>query len=437
MILLKNANIVNDKNEFNKVSILINKDKIEKVSKLEKIENYLKEKNIEVSEVEIIDCTDKLVTESFIDSHIHLREPGFEQKETIKTGTLSALYGGYTKVFAMPNTKPVPDSVEVINKLNEKAKNDGIIDVEFFSAITMGEKGEELVDFEAIKNNKIIGFSDDGKGVQSIGDMYEAMEKISKLDSIISAHCEDEGILYKGYITEGKYSKEHNHRGIMNAVEDVQIGRDILLAAQTGCRYHICHMSTRYGCDLLKLGKTWGAKVTGEVAPHHLILNEDDLKEDGNFKMNPPLRTKKDNEALIKALNEGTIECIATDHAPHTEEEKMRGLESSPFGIVGLETSFPLLYTHLVLTNKVKLKTILNAMGKNIAKVFKLEEKAIEEGLKADLTIIDLNKEFVIDKNTFKSKGKNTPFDGYKVFGKVETVIHNGVVKLKEGNLIG
>ena len=430
MIILKNANIIKNDNETQVKTVVIENDRIVSV-----IEDFSK---IKVnSDDEIIDCTNKLLVPSFIDPHVHLREPGYEHKETIITGTRAALKGGYTKIFAMPNTRPVPDNVETINEIRELSKKDAVIDVEFFSSLSIGEQGRELVDIEAISDNKIIGFTDDGRGLQGNSMMLESMKRIEKKNSIISAHTEDEAILYKGYITEGKYSKENGHRGILNAVEDVQIGRDLILADTTGCRYHICHMSTKRGANLLELGQKWGAKVSGEVAPHHLLLNEDDLRDDGNYKMNPPLRTKEDNEALIDALKRGVIKCIATDHAPHSVEEKSKGLENSPFGIVGLENSFSILYTYLVRKNKLTLETIVNAMGKNVAQVFNLEEKAVEEGFVADLTLIDLEKEYEINVNNFESKGRNTPFDNWKVYGLIDTVIHRGKIKMTGGKING
>lgn len=430
MIILKNADVIKSGNETEVKTVLVEDGKIAKI--LNSSEKF------EVRDGdEIIDCTGKLLVPSFIDSHVHLREPGFEQKETIKTGTRAALRGGYTRIFAMPNTRPVPDSVEIMNDLRKRAKKDGIIDVEFFSALTIKERGQELVNIEDISDNGVIGFSDDGRGVQSTAMMLEAMRRVAEKGGIISAHTEDESVPFKGYITDGEYSKKNNHRGILNAVEDLQIGRDLILADTANCRYHICHMSTKRGAELLELGQKWGAKVSGEVSPHHLLLNESHLKEDGNFKMNPPLRTKEDNRALIKALNTGVIKCIATDHAPHSEEEKSKGLENSPFGIVGLETSFPLLYKYLVETGEVSLETLVNAMGKNVAEVFSLERKAIEEGLTADLTLIDLNKEYEINSDDFESMGKNTPFKGWKVKGFVDTVMHRGIIKMRGGKING
>ncbi len=384
----------------------------------------------------ILDAKGMLVTPGFIDVHVHLREPGFEYKETIRTGTRAGALGGYTTLFAMPNTKPNPDNKETLEMLKKKSNEEAVIRCEFYSTITKGEKGAELVDFAVQKEAGAIGFSDDGKGVQDAGQMYKAMLAVKEVDGFVAAHCEDESMLFGGYVHEGEYSKAHGHQGIHSLSEDLQITRDAAISEATGCRYHICHMSTKRGVRALKRAKEDEIRISGEVTPHHLLLNEWDLKEDGNYKMNPPLRGKEDQEALIKGLNEGTIDIIATDHAPHSVAEKEKGLKGSAFGIVGLETAFPLLYTELVLKEKVTLERLVEAMTSGPMKLFKLPYGSLEPGKMADLTLIDLNREWTIDKEKFESKGKNTPFDGYKVKGKIDTVIFGGQIVVREGEII-
>ncbi len=423
MILLKNGQKIKQGNVLEPVDLLISQGKIVKIS--EHIDAQ--------TDWQVLELSGKLVTPGFIDPHVHLREPGFTDKETIRTGARAAIRGGYTTIFAMPNVNPCPDQPEILESLSEKARQDAAIEIGFFAPLSIGEKGRELSDFKALKQAGAIGLSDDGKGLQSNGMMNEAMKLAKEADLVISAHCEDESVLYGGYIHQGAYSEKHGHKGIMRAAEDIQASRDILLAGETGAKYHICHMSTFRVVDLLELGQKWGYKVSGEVSPHHLLLTEEDLREDGRLKMNPPLRERKDQERLIQGLGEGVIKVIATDHAPHTDEEKSRGLAGSPFGITGLETSFPLLYTYLIKPGKLTLEVVVNAMTKGPAEVFSLSRGTLSEGAVADLTVIDLKKDYIIDAASHESKGHNTPFDGWRVFGKIDTVIRGGKLLLANG----
>lgn len=423
MILLKNGQIIKAGNSLQPADLLINGKQIAKIA--EHIEAH--------AEWQVLDLGGKLVTAGFIDPHVHLREPGFTDKETIKTGTKAAIKGGYTTIFAMPNVDPSPDTPAGIHDLLERSAKDSPIDIGFFAPITLGEKGIELTDIQDLKEAGAIALSDDGKGVQSNDMMFEAMKLAKATDLVISAHCEDESVLYGGYIHDGSYSQKHGHKGIMRSAEDIQAGRDILLAGETGAKYHICHMSSYRTVDLLELGQRWGYAVSGEVTPHHLLLTDEDLREDGRFKMNPPLRAKKDQDRLIQGLRDGIIKVIATDHAPHTEIEKSRGLAGSPFGITGLETAFPLLYTYLVKPGKITLETVISAMTKGPAEVFSLARGNLQEGALADITVIDLTADYTIDSARHESKGKNTPFDQWRVFGKITTVIKAGRILLQDG----
>ncbi|NLB19592.1 MAG: dihydroorotase [Clostridium sp.] len=428
-----------------KKTLIRNVQKIKKDNELESLEILISGKTIEMIEksivydektMEILDGKNMLITPGFIDVHVHLREPGFEEKETIFSGTRAAALGGYTSIFAMPNTNPVIDEVKVMMGIKEKAKKDSLIRCEFYSAITKGEKGEDLVDFSAMKAAGASGFSDDGKGVQSAGRMYLAMMKVAELNSFITAHCEDESMLFGGYIHEGKYSKKYGYKGIHSLSEDLQIIRDAAISEATGCRYHICHMSTQTGVRALRRAKQDGVKISGEVTPHHLLLCEEDLKEHGDFKMNPPLRRKEDQESLIQALKDGTIEVIATDHAPHSHKEKDKGLANSAFGIVGLETAFSLLYTQLVKTGKITLEKLVDAMTVGPKKLLRVSYGELKVGLDADLTLINLEEEFRIDAKLFTSLGRNTPFQDELVQGKIDTVIFQGNRVVSQGKVL-
>ncbi|UUM13505.1 dihydroorotase [Clostridiaceae bacterium HFYG-1003] len=383
----------------------------------------------------VIDCNGMLVTPGFIDPHVHLREPGFTDKETIRTGSRAAVKGGYTTVFAMPNVSPCPDTPQRMADMVLRAQ-DAPLDVRFYAPLSAGEKGEELTDFRELKETGAVALSDDGKGLQHNGLMRQAMQLARAQDLVIAAHCEDESLLNGGYIHDGLYARQHKHRGISRSVEDVQAARDLLLAHETGARYHICHMSTHRGVDLLELAQSWGARVSGEVSPHHLLLTDSDLREDGRYKMNPPLREEVDRLRLIEGLNTGVIQVIATDHAPHTSEEKSRGLAGSPFGITGLETAFPLLYTYLVKPGYITLQTLVDAMTKGPRQVFGLEAGELAEGAPADLTLTDLRAEYVIHAADHESKGRNTPFDGWRVKSRVDTVIKSGRIILQGGTIL-
>ena len=338
--------------------------------------------------------------------------------------------GGFTSICAMPNLKPVPDCLGNLEVELEAIKNTAVINVYPYGAITKKEKGEELSSMEKIAKH-VVAFSDDGRGIQEEKMMKEAMIEAKRLNKIIAAHCEVDSLLNGGYIHDGEYARLHNHKGICSESEWKEIERDIAIAKEIGVKYHVCHISTKESVELIRNAKKDGVDITCETGPHYLLLNDMMLKEDGHFKMNPPLRSKEDQEALIEGIKDGTIDMIATDHAPHSEEEKNKGLEKSLMGIVGLETSFPLLYTYLVKENVINIEQLLELMNVNPGKRFNIGTK-IEVGNKADLTIFDLNEEYTIDSSKFASKGRNTPFNGYKVYGKCKCTIVNGNIIFNE-----
>ena len=382
----------------------------------------------------IIDCTDKVIVPGFTDVHVHFREPGFFYKETIRTGTMAAARGGYTCVCPMPNLKPAPSTLEALKVQLDIIEKDAVVKTIPYGTITEHQDGRSrLSDMEDLAPY-VCAFSDDGKGIQTGELMEEAMKKAKSLNKLIVAHCEDESLLFKGYIHDGKYAKEHGHRGICSESEWKQVERDIKLAENLGAGYHICHVSTKESVELVRQAKARGVNVTCETGPHYLILTEDDLREDGHWKMNPPLREAADRAALIKGLQDGTVDMIATDHAPHSAEEKSRGLEKSAFGIVGLETSFPLLYTYLVEKGVISLEKLVEVMSVNPNKRFGFDGGRIEDGAPADLTVLDLNSHYKIDSDTFLSKGKATPFNGWEVDGRVVMTIVEGEVKYEERN---
>ena len=355
----------------------------------------------------------------FCDVHVHFREPGFSYKETIKTGAAAAARGGYTDVCTMPNLNPVPDTLEHLKEQLDLIERDACIGVHPYGAITMGEKGEALSEMAAMAPC-VIAFSDDGRGVQSDEMMREAMRRAKALGKMIVAHCEINDLLHGGYIHDGSYAAAHGHRGICSESEWGQIKRDIALAKETGCAYHVCHISCKESVELIRQAKADGVDITCETGPHYLILDENDLQEEGRFKMNPPLRAKEDREALIAGILDGTIDMIATDHAPHSAEEKAKGLEKSAFGIVGLETAFPLLYTVFVKTKKLTMEQLLALLVTNPRRRFGLP---LPEG---DYSLWNLEKEVTVDPADFVSMGKATPFAGWKVYGECAATYKDG-----------
>ncbi|MEY2191295.1 dihydroorotase [Neobacillus sp. BF23-41] len=422
-ILIQNACCIASNGETKQTDILVENGIIAKV-----------ESNIDAIVDRIVDAAGKLVSPGFIDLHVHLREPGGEKKETIATGTLAAARGGFTTIAAMPNTRPVPDTKEQMewlqNRINETAK----VRVLPYASITTRQLGQELTDFEALKEAGAFAFTDDGVGVQSAERMLAAMRKAAANNMAIVAHCEENTLINKGCVHEGSFSEKHGLNGIPSICESVQIARDVLLAEATGCHYHVCHISTKESVRVVKDAKRAGINVTAEVSPHHLLLSEDDIPGlDTNFKMNPPLRGADDRTALIEGLLDGTIDFIATDHAPHTAEEKSEGMVLAPFGIVGLETAFPLLYTHFVLKNIITLNQLIEFLTIKPAEAFGLPYGRIEVGAPGDLVILNLDDEYEIKPEEFLSKGKNTPFGGWKCKGWPDMTIAGGQIAWEKG----
>ena len=374
----------------------------------------------------VIDAKGLVVAPAFVDVHVHLREPGYGYKERIETGTMAAARGGYSTVCPMPNLNPVPDCVENLKVQQDIIDRDAKIEVLPYAAITIGRKGEELVDVASL-HDKVCAFSDDGSGVQIDGMMERAMKEAAKFDSLIAAHCEVEELLKGGYIHDGEYAREHGHKGICSESEWVQVKRDIELAEKIGCRYHVCHISTKETVQLVREAKARGVKVTCETGPHYLIFTDMDLEEDARWKMNPPIRTAEDRAALIEGIKDGTIDMIATDHAPHSVEEKSRGLKDSAMGIVGLETAFAALNTHLVKRGIISLEHLIKIMSINPRKVFRIEG-GIEVGQRADIVLLDTNKEWRVNSNNFYSMGKITMFDGREMTGDVVMTLHRGEI---------
>ena len=416
--LLKNANVYTD-GSFRKTDIFI------KDNTIVSVDGSVQSNDNVVS----FDFNNKYIFPGFTDVHVHLREPGFLCKETIETGTKAAARGGYTSVCAMPNLKPVPDSVENIKEEVDIIKKTAAVHVYPYGAITVGEMGRELADLDRMAPYAI-AFSDDGHGVQNDDMMRSAMKKAKELGKMIVAHCEVNELLEGGYIHKGKYAAIHGHKGICSESEWKQIERDIELVKETGCAYHVCHISTKESVELIRKAKSDGVNISCETGPHYLVLNDMDLKEEGRFKMNPPIRDESDRLALIEGIKDGTIDVIATDHAPHTAEEKSKGLKNSLMGVVGLETAFPIVYTELVRKGIITLEKAMELLNTNAKKRFGIGSQ-IAPGQKADLTVFDLDEEYVIDPKDFLSKGKSTPFEGWKVFGKCLMTMVNGEIVYK------
>lgn len=414
-LLLKNGKVFIN-GAFEKTDILIDNGVISAVGS-----------NLEAAGAEVIDCGGKIVTPGLVDIHVHLRQPGFEYKETIASGSRAAAAGGFTTICPMPNLNPVPDSLPHLREELDIIERDAVINVLPFGAVTVGEKGQQLADIEAMAPYAV-GFSDDGKGVQNGQMMEEAMELVKKSDSFISAHCEDESLLEGGSIHKGQYAEKHGMKGISSASEYVPIERDVRLAEKTGARYHVCHISAAESIEYIRQGKARGARVTCEVTPHHIALTDMDITEDsGRFKMNPPLRDRRDREAIWRGLQDGTIDCIATDHAPHSAEEKGRGLEKSAFGTVGSETAFAVCYTTLVKGGVISLERLVELMTSSPAAIIGRNAE-IKAGERADIAVFDLEKKFTVDPSKFLSMGKSSPFEGRELWGETQLTVCGGKI---------
>lgn len=419
--LLKNAMIFTN-GKFTKSDLEITNDIITNIS------SDIESKDFDA----VYDLNNMYLLPGLIDVHTHLREPGFIYKETILTGSMAGAKGGYTSICAMPNLNPTPDSLENLKPELEAIKKDAKIHVYPYGTITEGEKGEKLANLKELADY-VIAFSDDGHGVQSEEMMLEAMKQAKELDKMIVAHCEENSLLNGGYIHDGEYAKKHGHKGICSESEWVPIKRDIELARKTGCHYHVCHISTKESVQLIRKAKQEGVNITCETGPHYLTLNDMQLQEDGRFKMNPPIRSEEDRLALIEGIKDGTIDMIITDHAPHSKEEKSKGLAGSSMGVVGLEVAFPVLYTNLVKKGIITMEKLLELMNINPRKIFKIGTE-IKIGEKADLTVYDLNENYNIDSCKFVSMGKATPFDGDNVYGKCKMTICDGNIVFNELN---
>ena len=418
-ILIKNGRLINPSENLDKVMDIFVEDGIIK----EKAESIEKQADT------VIDATGCYVMPGLIDLHVHFRDPGLTYKEDIETGSKAAAKGGFTTVCCMPNTKPVVDNVETVKYIIEKGEKTGLTNVLPVGAVTKNMAGVEITNVEELKKAGICAISEDGKSVMNSGVYRKAMKNAAKANVPVLAHCEDINLVEGGVINLGDKSSELGVKGISNAVEDVIAMRDIMLAKETGATLHLCHCSTKDSVEMVKRAKEEGIKVTAEVCPHHFSMCSDDItSNDGNFKMNPPLRAREDMEALIKGLQDDIMDVISTDHAPHSAEEKAKDLEHAPFGIVGLETSVALTVTNLVKKGYLTPMQMAAKMSYNPAKVLGIPKGTLDEGKIADITIIDPDKEYTIDVNTFESKGKNTPFDGYKVSGEVEYTILNGKI---------
>ncbi len=412
---------------------LIKGVQIEKEGTLEKQDILLSDGKISaigkdipnMSDVETVDAEGLLATYGLADVHVHLREPGNPEKETILTGTEAAAAGGFTTVCSMPNLNPAPDTIKNLETQLDIINRDAAVEVKPYATITKGRKGREVTDIERLAP-LCCGFTDDGSGVQDDGIMREAMYRIAEADSILAAHCEVNSLLRNGYIHDGEYARLHSHRGICSESEWRQVERDLKLASDTHCRYHVCHISTKESVEVIREAKKDGVKVTCETGPHYLVFSDQDLKEDGRYKMNPPLRGVEDRAALLEGIVDGTIDMIATDHAPHTAEEKSRGLERSLMGVVGLETAFGASYTALVKSGLIPLSRLIDLMVRNPRNVFRLGG-ALREGERGDISLFDLDREWTVDPGEFRTKGRATPFAGMKLTGKPVATFYKGM----------
>ena len=382
----------------------------------------------------VVDCHGRWITAGLVDLHVHLREPGFSSKETIATGTAAAAHGGFTTVCAMPNLEPAPDSLENLRRETEIIERDAVVKVLPYATITRRRAGREIVDFAALRPY-VAAFSDDGSGVQDDGMMLAAMRAAAANDCIIAAHCEVNSLLHGGYIHDGAYAAAHGHKGISSESEWRQIERDIRLAEQTGCRYHVCHISTKESVALIRDAKRSGVRMTCETGPHYLTMCDADLREEGRFKMNPPIRSAADRDALIGGVQDGTIDVIATDHAPHTAEEKSRGLAGSAMGVAGLETSFAVIYTKLVMAGIISPERMIELMAEAPRRIFALGG-GLAAGEKADIAVFDLDNEFTVDPATFLSKGRSTPFEGWRLHGQTILTLVDGRMAYRDDEKI-
>lgn len=418
-LLIKNGNVIDPATNTDAVLDVLVEDGVIKA----------KAPSISDEADKVIDATGLVVAPGLIDMHVHFRDPGQTHKEDIKTGSKAAAKGGFTTVCCMPNTNPVIDSEETVKYIIDKASEEKYTNVLPVGAVTKGMKGEEITDIAALKEAGICAISEDGKSVMNEEVYSNAMEKAAELNVPVLAHCEEINLVKGGVMNADSNAQKLGLEGITNEVEDIIAQRDINLAEKLGTTLHLCHCSTKDSVEMLKVAKDKGVKVSGEVCPHHFTLTTDDIPcNDANFKMNPPLRTAEDRDALIKGLSEDILEVISTDHAPHSEEEKSKGFEGSPFGIVGLETSVGLTVTKLVKPGYITLKQMIEKMSYNPAKILGIDKGTLKEGSVADITIFDADEEYIVDKNDFESKGKNTPFDGYKLFGKVKYTILDGEI---------
>ncbi|MDF2941725.1 MAG: pyrC [Herbinix sp.] len=433
LTLIKNGYVIDPaSNREGLFDVLIDQDLICKINQNIVIEEVQLEAKKMGRQFKLIDAKGKHVMPGFIDLHVHLREPGFEYKETIATGAMAAAAGGFTSVCPMPNTKPSTDNADTVRWILDKAKKEAVINILPVGAVTLGQFGEELVAIGELKDAGVVALSEDGKSVMDTALYAKAMQQAAIYNIPIFAHCEDKSLAGKGVINSGKKAEQWNLPGISNAVEDIITARDILLAKETGAQLHLCHCSTKDSTTMIALAKKDGLKVTGEVCPHHFTLSDEDiLTDDADYKMNPPLRKPEDVQALKEALRDNIIDVISTDHAPHSAEEKLKSFTDAPFGIVGSETAFALTVSELVNTGYLTLRQMVEKLSTNPAKILGSDRGCIEEGRIADIVIADLNAEYTIDKNRFYSKGKNTPFHGRNVKGRIEYTFVSGKVVYK------